>query len=62
MEPLKIEITLDRDGTIILAGGDLELVVGRDQGVELWYTPAKWRLIMAVIKALPEPIFKRLNI
>ena len=38
MEPLKIEITLDRDGTIILAGGDLELVVGRDQGAELWYT------------------------
>jgi short-subunit dehydrogenase len=26
------------------------------------FTPAKWRLIMLVIKALPEAIFKRLNI
>ena len=32
------------------------------RGKESAYYPAFWRLIMAVIKAIPEPIFKRLSI
>jgi NAD(P)-dependent dehydrogenase (short-subunit alcohol dehydrogenase family) len=32
------------------------------RGKESAYYPAFWRLIMAIIKAIPEPIFKRLSI
>lgn len=32
------------------------------RGSEVIYTPAPWRLIMAIIRAIPERIFKRLNI
>jgi len=32
------------------------------KGKDVVYAPAFWRLIMFIIKALPEPIFKRLNL
>jgi short-subunit dehydrogenase len=32
------------------------------QGAEQVYVPVPWRLIMAVIRAIPERIFKRLSI
>jgi len=38
LEPPKIEITLSREGTIILRGADLEQVLGRGQGAELWHS------------------------
>lgn len=28
---------------------------------EILYTPWKWRYVMAIVRAIPEPIFKRLN-
>jgi decaprenylphospho-beta-D-erythro-pentofuranosid-2-ulose 2-reductase len=28
---------------------------------EILYTPGKWRYVIAVVRAIPEPIFKRLN-
>jgi decaprenylphospho-beta-D-erythro-pentofuranosid-2-ulose 2-reductase len=28
---------------------------------EILYTPWKWRYVMAVVRAIPEPVFKRLN-
>jgi decaprenylphospho-beta-D-erythro-pentofuranosid-2-ulose 2-reductase len=28
---------------------------------EILYTPWKWRYVMAIVRAIPEPLFKRLN-
>jgi decaprenylphospho-beta-D-erythro-pentofuranosid-2-ulose 2-reductase len=28
---------------------------------EVLYTPWKWRYVMAIVRAIPEPVFKRLN-
>jgi hypothetical protein len=38
LKPPKIEITLSRDGTIILTGEDLEKVLSRDKWAELWHS------------------------
>ena len=39
-----------------------DIVKAMERGGDEVYTPGYWRLIMAVIKAIPEPIFKRLNL
>lgn len=33
-----------------------------DKGVDVVYVPGKWRIIMAVIRSIPEAIFKKLNL
>jgi decaprenylphospho-beta-D-erythro-pentofuranosid-2-ulose 2-reductase len=38
------------------------LVKSIDKGTDVVYVPGKWRLIMAVIRAIPESIFKKLNL
>ena len=38
------------------------LVKAIDKGTDVVYVPGKWRLIMAVIRAVPEWIFKKLNL
>lgn len=39
-----------------------EILAAARDGVRVAYVPGKWRLIMAVIRAIPAPIFKYLNI
>ncbi|MFC6646550.1 SDR family oxidoreductase [Granulicella cerasi] len=38
------------------------LVRGIDKGTDILYVPGKFRLIMAIIRAIPESIFKKLNL
>jgi decaprenylphospho-beta-D-erythro-pentofuranosid-2-ulose 2-reductase len=38
------------------------LVKAIDKGTDVVYVPGKWRVIMAVIRAVPEFIFKKLNL
>jgi decaprenylphospho-beta-D-erythro-pentofuranosid-2-ulose 2-reductase len=33
-----------------------------DKGTDVVYVPGKWRLIMTIIRAIPESIFKKLNL
>lgn len=33
-----------------------------DKGADVVYVPGKWRIIMAVIRSIPESIFKKLNL
>ena len=39
-----------------------QIVRAIDSRKDILYTPGKWRLIMAVIRAIPERLFKRLSI
>ena len=39
-----------------------DIVEAMDHGVQVLYTPAKWRWIMWVIRSLPASIFNKLNI
>ena len=39
-----------------------QIVRAIDQHRDIVYTPGKWRLIMAVIRAIPERLFKKLSI
>lgn len=39
-----------------------DIVKAMDKGWPVLYTPAKWRLIMAVIRAMPAFLFNKLNI
>jgi short-subunit dehydrogenase len=39
-----------------------EIRRGIEQGIELMYIPSYWRFIMMIIRALPEFIFKKINI
>ncbi len=39
-----------------------DIVMAIEKGKDEVYTPGYWRFIMWVIKAIPEPIFKRLNL
>jgi hypothetical protein len=32
-----------------------------DSGGPVIYAPARWRLIMAIIRAIPAPIFNKMN-
>ncbi|HVG27548.1 MAG TPA: SDR family oxidoreductase [Acidobacteriaceae bacterium] len=38
------------------------IVKAIDRGQDVVYVPGQWRLIMAVIRAIPESIFKKLNL
>jgi short-subunit dehydrogenase len=38
------------------------LVKAIDKGTDVVYVPGIWRVIMAVIRAVPESIFKKLNL
>jgi hypothetical protein len=40
---------------------DAIIIAARDR-VEVAYVPAKWKLIMAIVKAIPSSIFRYLNI
>jgi hypothetical protein len=39
-----------------------EVIRGIEQGIDVMYIPSFWRLIMMIIRALPEKIFMKLNI
>ena len=39
-----------------------EIVRAQQQGRDVIYRLSSWRLIMAIIRALPERIFKRLSL
>ncbi len=39
-----------------------QIIRAMDQRKNILYTPGKWRLIMAVIRAIPEQVFKRMSI
>ena len=38
------------------------LVKAMDKGTDIVYVPGIWRIIMAVFRAVPERIFKKLNL
>jgi len=38
------------------------LVAAIDKGTDVVYVPGIWRLIMAVIRAIPERVFKKLDL
>jgi short-subunit dehydrogenase len=38
------------------------IVKAIDRGQDIVYVPGKWRLIMSVIRAIPERLFKKLNL
>jgi decaprenylphospho-beta-D-erythro-pentofuranosid-2-ulose 2-reductase len=38
------------------------IVRGIERGKPVVYAPGKWRLIMAVVRAIPSPIFRRLSL
>jgi hypothetical protein len=38
------------------------LVKAIDRGDDVVYVPGIWRAIMAVIRAIPERVFKKLNL
>lgn len=51
-----------RGGKVALASADSvarDIVTGADRGLPVVYTPAKWRLIMTIIRLLPRRIFHR---
>jgi hypothetical protein len=50
--PLIIDVDAAVDGTLALI----------DRGVTEGYVPAAWGPIMAVIRALPSVVFRRLNV
>ncbi|MEN9828896.1 MAG: hypothetical protein RJA11_1512, partial [Bacteroidota bacterium] len=39
-----------------------EIIRGIEQGLDVMYIPSYWRLILMIIRALPEKIFMKLNI
>jgi hypothetical protein len=38
-----------------------EIVAGVNAGKPVVYAPLKWKLIMAVVRNIPAPVFNRLN-
>jgi hypothetical protein len=38
------------------------LVKAIDAGTDIVYVPGIWRIIMGVIRAIPESVFKKLNL
>jgi hypothetical protein len=38
------------------------LVKEIDKGTDVVYVPGIWRLIMTVVRAIPEQVFKKLNL
>lgn len=39
-----------------------DIVRAVDRGLDTVYTPGYWRIVMAVIRAIPAPVFKRLRL
>ena len=53
---------LKMPGMISAERAAAEILMAAKDKIRVAYIPAKWRPIMAVIRAIPAPIFKWLNI
>jgi decaprenylphospho-beta-D-erythro-pentofuranosid-2-ulose 2-reductase len=63
--PVKTAMTESMKGNAKFADVDAvaaALVKAIDKGTDIVYVPGIWRIIMAVIRAIPESIFKKLNL
>jgi decaprenylphospho-beta-D-erythro-pentofuranosid-2-ulose 2-reductase len=63
--PVKTAMTENMNGSAKFA--DVEVVAAAlvkaiDKGTDIVYVPGIWRIIMTVIRAIPENIFKKLNL
>ncbi|HZL25921.1 MAG TPA: SDR family oxidoreductase [Acidobacteriaceae bacterium] len=63
--PVRTAMTEGMKGSEKFADGNevaAAIVKAIDDGTDVLYVPGKWRVIMAVIRAIPERIFKKLNL
>lgn len=63
--PVKTSMTQGMKGQERFADVDkvaASIVKSIDRGDDIVYVPGRWRLIMAVIRAIPERVFKKLNL
>jgi short-subunit dehydrogenase len=63
--PVKTSMTQGMKGQERFADVDkvaASIVRAVDRGDDIVYVPGQWRLIMAVIRAIPERVFKKLNL
>ncbi|HEV2575839.1 MAG TPA: SDR family oxidoreductase [Acidobacteriaceae bacterium] len=63
--PVKTSMTQGMKGQERFADVDkvaASIVRSIDRGDDIVYVPGQWRLIMAVIRAIPERVFKKLNL
>jgi short-subunit dehydrogenase len=63
--PVKTAMTENMKGSAKFADVEVvaaSLVKAIDKGTDVVYVPGIWRMIMAVIRAIPESIFKKLNL
>ncbi|HZQ43794.1 MAG TPA: SDR family oxidoreductase [Acidobacteriaceae bacterium] len=63
--PVKTSMTQGMKGQERFADVDkvaVSIVKSIDRGNDIVYVPGQWRLIMAVIRAIPERVFKKLNL
>lgn len=62
--PIRTRMTAGMGGLLMAspATAARDIVRAVERGREVAYTPGYWRLIMAVIRAIPSPIFKRLKL
>lgn len=63
--PVKTAMTQGMKGQERFADVDkvaASIVKAIDRGDDIVYVPGQWRLIMAVIRAIPERVFKKLNL
>jgi short-subunit dehydrogenase len=63
--PVKTTMTAGMKGSEKFADVDAvaaSLVKAIDRGADVVYVPGIWRVIMAVIRSIPERIFKKLNL
>jgi short-subunit dehydrogenase len=63
--PVKTAMTENMKGSAKFADVDAvaaTLVKAIDKGTDIVYVPGIWLIIMAVIRAIPESIFKKLNL
>ena len=63
--PVKTSMTAGMKGSGKFADVDAvaaTLVKAIDRGTDIVYVPGIWRIIMAVIRSIPERIFKKLNL
>ena len=64
-DPVRTAMTESMKGSARFA--DVEkvaaaMVAAIDKGTDVVYVPGMWRVIMAVVRAIPERLFKRLNL
>ncbi|RFA22553.1 SDR family NAD(P)-dependent oxidoreductase [Subtercola boreus] len=52
---------LDASSLASVSSVAAEIVKGVNAGTPVVYAPLKWKLIMAVVRAIPRPIFHKLN-